>query len=308
MKSECLVCSIVKPGKESQWFRQLAFSLIVYGLLTITSLVAGPMEKISRDNKLDALTNEKKIDFITVLSSEASVDWSAGACDQSLIVEKASDKPIVNKCMQTEAGLYIQDSKDKTIKIDNFVLFTVLNLGSGKALYLYSDSLASRLIIELDKRLGFKSFYVLDNEPLMSKPKASVLYPQILMWHSYELIKDNPCVLDFINASGHEASSFSYLHPQIPMQIKVISVGNVSLQKVRTSVLSQIESALTAAIQLARKEDAENEDFSERVFVFLITNSPDKEAFKYLLAKYKRYLNNKTITQYKTINSCKSFT
>lgn len=281
----------------------LAFSLLVISVIKPAS--AEPMQLKHKSLALGMITNAEKLDFITAIPSNFPLDWLADSCEQAFPI--ANKNKYTQACIVKNSSVYLKDTQNRVLQINDFLPIAILNLGGRSGLYFYSDSRAEHLVLGFGSNGSFKDVYLLDSEPLQDKTQKKLLYSKILMWYSYSLAGSNTCAEDFLKGLGESPINFSSLYLHTPMQIKIVNLSDKDnfSSKAEWALIQQIDATLSNVIQLVKKEPAEdNVDFPERLFVFLSTNAPNKKMFNYFLLKYKAQLNSKVIGVYKRTKSC----
>ena len=244
------------------------------------------------------------------------INWDEDSCELNLLVDKNTNHNIGYQCkIETDNAnnittTWLKDSKGKLLYIPNFLLTNIIFIDPGYGLELYSDNDAVRLFLEIDKNGSFQESHVVDGEILLNDGQYGLLYPGTLVWRSTPLGK-NKCVSDFESKLGRKPNELDSLYLHVPALINVrpLSFFYLSDNEKTTLIQNIMNETLQSLIPYFDTEanSLSRDDYKERVFVFLATNSANSKALNTMIDNYKELIGTSVLNTYKITESCLNF-
>lgn len=251
---------------------------------------------------------------IKVIPEETKIDWSKNTCNPEAISDLISHKKVILNCKsvfnEQVFDTYLMDTNNKKLLLKGFTPTRILRSGKQYYSVLYSEDEASYIFMEINEVGLFGRSYLIDGEPLSNVTKtnlipahSSLAYPGLLVWFSPKIIS-TPCLQDVSKLVNRVQSPSDSLYMHVPIQIRVLPLGDHS-KNPRENPDQVVRKLIEETVNNVLLREDKDISFGEQLFVFLATNSPDKNTLKYLVNKYKTQINSRMFDAYKASLACR---
>lgn len=298
--------------------RQELFQIVLIRLVIILAVI---LSSTSRMSVSCAFAEDG--DYIKFLPKETEIDWSTDACEKVCTADPITKKTVIPHCKikhdspydYSPFSTYLMDTGKNLIYIRDFFASTLLNLGNGYGLILYSDSEVLHMLLLFDKDGRFVGkHFITDDEILTNKEGTGLYCKGLLMWYGpFERPQRDTCALDLLKSIEEIPEVFFPLHRGFPGTISVItlpqSITGLAHPPSRDDAVAKlIDEEISRVLTWIKNQDPDilgSASFGKSLFVFLADNSSNNKMLNSLVYKYKNYLGKEILARYASTQSCK---